>query len=162
MIVLVKFVAGPLVGKIMPKFMGKTDGFNARILLNTLLNVTVLSMLLTIIGTWVGMKQVSLEPFQNFLHIWPRNFGIAFWIELLLAQPIARNVMKKLHARQERAVGTAKKKADWFFRNQSAFCMYFYLASTLETLSKPVLTACIYSFIARTAMLAFGLIDSNP
>jgi len=43
-ILLVRLVAGPLVGKIMPKFVGQTDGFNARILLNTLLNVTVLSI----------------------------------------------------------------------------------------------------------------------
>lgn len=40
-ILLVRLVAGPLVGKIMPKFVGQTDGFNARVLLNTLLNVTV-------------------------------------------------------------------------------------------------------------------------
>ncbi|HBS44377.1 MAG TPA: hypothetical protein DEA91_07845, partial [Paenibacillus sp.] len=56
---------------------------------NTLLNVTVLSILLSIIGTWVGTKQISLEPLKNFLYIWSRNFGIAFWIELLVAQPIA-------------------------------------------------------------------------
>lgn len=99
-VLLVRLVAGPVVGKVMPKFVGQTDGFNARVLLNTLLNVTVLSLLLSIIGTWVGTKEISLEPFKNFLHIWPRNFGIAFWIELLVAQPIARFAMKKLHARQ--------------------------------------------------------------
>ena len=75
--------------------LGQTDGFNARVLLNTLLNVTVLSMYLTIIGIWVGTKQISLEPFQNFFHSWFRNFGVAFWIELLIAQPIARFAMKK-------------------------------------------------------------------
>ena len=101
-ILLVRLVAGPLVGKIMPKFVGQTDGFNARVLLNIVLNVTVLSILLTIIGTWVGMREVSLDPLKNFLHIWPRNFGIAFWIELIIAQPIARFVMKKLHANQDR------------------------------------------------------------
>jgi hypothetical protein len=106
-VLLVRFVAGPLVGKVMPKFVGQTDGFNARVLLNILLNVTVLSLLLSIIGTWVGMKEVSMEPFQNFLHIWPRNFGIAFWVEMLIAQPIARFAMKKLHYRQARkAVNT--------------------------------------------------------
>ena len=100
-ILLVRLVAGPLVGKIMPKFVGQTDGFNARVLLNTFLNVTCLSLLLTIIGTWVGMMKISFEPFVNFLHIWPRNFGIAFFIELLVAQPIARFVMKKIHENQE-------------------------------------------------------------
>lgn len=99
-VLLVKLVAGPLVGKVMPKFVGKTDGFNTRVLLNIFLNVTVLSILLTIIGTWVGTKQISLEPFQNFFHSWFRNFGVAFWIELLIAQPIARFAMVKIHARQ--------------------------------------------------------------
>jgi hypothetical protein len=101
-VLLVRLVARPVVGKVLPIFTGQTDGFNARVLLNTLLNVTVLSMLLSIIGTWVGTKEVSLEPFKNYLHIWPRNFGIAFWIELLVAQPVARFAMKTLHARQDR------------------------------------------------------------
>lgn len=99
-VLLVKCVAGPLVGKVLPKLVGKSDGFNARILLNTLLNVTVLSIILTVIGTWVGEMHISLEPFQNFFFSWFRNFGVAFWIELLIAQPIARFVMKKMHARQ--------------------------------------------------------------
>ena len=101
-ILLVRLVAGPLVGRIMPKFVGQTDGFNARVLLNTLLNVTTLSICLTIIGTWVGQAEVNSEPFKNFLHIWPRNFAIAFWIELLFAQPIARSIMKKIHIAQRK------------------------------------------------------------
>lgn len=100
-VLLVRLVAGPLVGKIMPYFVGKTDGFNARVLLNTLLNVTVLSICLSIIGSWVGNGQISMEPIKDFFYIWPRNFAIAFWIELLIAQPIARFVMKKLHESQE-------------------------------------------------------------
>ena len=103
-VLLVRLVAGPIVHKVMPKFVGQTDGFNARVLLNILINVTVLSLLLTIIGTWVGTKQISLEPFRNFLQVWPRNFGVAFWIELLIAQPIVRYAMKSLHARQAKKV----------------------------------------------------------
>lgn len=99
-VLLVKLVAGPIAGKLLPKFVGQTDGFNARVLFNIVLNVMVLSLLLSVIGTWVGMKQISLAPFKNFLHIWPRNFGVAFWIEMLIAQPIARSAMKLLHAKQ--------------------------------------------------------------
>lgn len=99
---LVNFVAGPIVGKVMPKFVGQTDGFNARVLLNTVLNVTVLSITLTIIGTWIGTKSFDLTPFKNFLHTWPRNFGTAFWIEILIAQPIARFVMKKIHQNEKK------------------------------------------------------------
>ena len=98
----VRFIAGPIVGKVLPKFIGQTDGFNARILFNTFFNVTVLSIFLTIVGTWVGMKEISLAPFENFFYVWPRNFAIAFWIELLVAQPIARYAMKKIHLRQDR------------------------------------------------------------
>jgi hypothetical protein len=90
----------------MPRFVGQTDGFNSRVLLNILLNVTILSILLSIIGTWVGTIQKSLEPFQNFFYSWFRNFGVAFWIELLIAQPIARFTMKKLHQRQVKEVKT--------------------------------------------------------
>ncbi|MCU9614405.1 hypothetical protein OEV98_12745 [Caldibacillus lycopersici] len=103
-VLLVKLVAGPIVGKILQKFVGQTDGFNARVLFSTLFNVIVLSILLTIIGTWVGTRQVSLAPFQNFFHSWFRNFGIAFWIELIIAQPIARFAMKKIHARKSSQV----------------------------------------------------------
>lgn len=102
---LVKLVAGPIVGKVLPKFVGHTDGFNARVLLTVFMNVTVLSLLLSIFGTWVGTKHVSMDPFRNYLHIWPRNFGVAFWIELLVAQPIARFVMKTIHGRQAAKAG---------------------------------------------------------
>jgi hypothetical protein len=98
----VRMIAGPLVAKLMPKFAGQTDGFNARVLLTILLNVTVLSMLLSVIGTWVGTSQISLAPFENYLHIWPRNFAVAFWIELLVAQPAARWAMKTLHTWKSR------------------------------------------------------------
>ncbi|WP_010651322.1 hypothetical protein [Oceanobacillus massiliensis] len=99
-VLLVRMVAGPIATKLMKQFAGKTDGFNARVLLNILFNVTILSLLLTIIGNWVGTKQISLEPFQNFFPNWFRNFGVAFWIELIVAQPIARFAMKKLHAKK--------------------------------------------------------------
>lgn len=99
-VLLVKLVASPVADIIMSRLAGRTDGFNARVLLNILLHVTVMSLLLTVIGMWIGTRSISWEPFQRFLHIWPRNFAIAFWIELLLAQPIARFVMKKMHERQ--------------------------------------------------------------
>jgi len=104
-VILVKFVAGPVVGKIMPHFVGQTDGFNARVLLTILLNVTVLSICFSIVGTWVGEGAITAKPFTHFLHIWPRNFAIAFWIELLIAQPAARAVMKYVHRKKNRPVG---------------------------------------------------------
>lgn len=111
-LIAVNFVARPIVGKLMPLFVGKTDGFNARVLLTIVLNVTVLSLLLSIVGTWIGTGKISMEPFENFLQIWPRNFAIAFWIELLIAQPIARFAMKQLHARQDRKAAMQSRNVE--------------------------------------------------
>lgn len=96
-IFLVTSVSRPLVGKLVNLFSLETDGFNAKVLFNILISVTILSILLTIIGTWVGTKEISMEPFHHFFYQWPRNFFIAFWVEMLIAQPAARFVMKKLH-----------------------------------------------------------------
>lgn len=107
-ILLVMLVAGPIANKLVEKFTKPTDGFNAKTLFNIFFNVTILSILLTVIGTWIGMGEISLQPIQTFFYNWPRNFFIAFWIESLIAQPIARFAMKKLHARQSRNAKSVK------------------------------------------------------
>lgn len=48
------------------------------------------------------MGEISWAPIQNFFYDWPRKFFIAFWVEALIAQPIARFAMKQLHAKQAR------------------------------------------------------------
>ncbi|WP_299513346.1 hypothetical protein [uncultured Rummeliibacillus sp.] len=101
-VLLVTLVANPLVTKLNQKFTEPTDGFNARILFTILFSVTILSILLTIIGSWIGTRQMSLNLIRTFLYNWPRNFFIAFWFETLIAQPAARFTMKKLHASQAR------------------------------------------------------------
>lgn len=106
-ILLVPFVVNPIVTKLVKRFTGPTDGFNARVLFTILFSVTILSILLTIIGSWIGMREISLESFRTFFYDWPRNFFIAFWIEMLLAQPLARLAMKKLHANQARKTANA-------------------------------------------------------
>ncbi|WP_174612747.1 hypothetical protein [Virgibacillus ihumii] len=100
-IFLVIFIANPIVNKMVPKFVKSTDSFNARVLFTILFSVTILSIFLTVIGSWIGMRDVSFVPFQTFFYDWPRNFFIAFWVEALIAQPAARFAMKKLHAVQE-------------------------------------------------------------
>ena len=75
----------------------KDDSFNAHIIINTLCTVFLMSMFLTVIGSWIGMRQVAMEPIKMFFYKWPRNFAIAFAVETFIAQPIARCVMIKLH-----------------------------------------------------------------
>lgn len=73
------------------------DSFSSHIVINILCTVFLMSIFLTIIGTWIGSRQMSMEPIRMFFYKWPRNFAISFAIESLIAQPIARAVMLKMH-----------------------------------------------------------------
>jgi len=79
------------------KLVGENDSFNSHIIINILCTVFLMSIFLTIIGTWIGTRSLSMEPIRTFFYKWPRNFAISFFIESFIAQPIARLVMLKLH-----------------------------------------------------------------
>ena len=81
---------------------GGSDSFNSTIIVNVLCTVFLMSIFLTVIGTWIGSRTISLEPIKFFFHKWPRNFAISFAIELLVAQPIARFVLLKKHIAQDK------------------------------------------------------------
>ncbi|WP_206154814.1 hypothetical protein [Clostridium muellerianum] len=55
------------------------------------------ALFLTVIGSWIGNRQVSMEPIQMFFYKWPRNIVISFIVEAFIAPPIARMVMLKMH-----------------------------------------------------------------
>ena len=73
------------------------DSFGAHIVINILFTVFLMSIFLTVVGTWIGTRHVSMEPIRMFFYKWPRNFAISFFVESCIAQPIARFVMLKLH-----------------------------------------------------------------
>jgi len=79
------------------KLTQKGDSFHAVITLNIMCTVFLMSIILTIVGTWVGNRGISMEPLVNFFYKWPRNFAISLAVEILIAQPIARRVMFTLH-----------------------------------------------------------------
>ncbi len=79
------------------KIVDSKDSFNSHIIINILCTVFLMSIFLTIIGSWIGTMNISFEPFINFFYKWPRNFAIAFAVELLIAQPVARFVILKFH-----------------------------------------------------------------
>lgn len=79
------------------KFVKREDSFYAHIIINTLCTVFLMSILLTVIGTWIGTRTLSMEPIYKFFYKWPRNFSISLAVELFIAQPIARTVMVKIH-----------------------------------------------------------------
>lgn len=84
------------------KIIKKNDSFNAHIIVNILCTVFLMSIFLTVIGTWIGSRQVSMEPIRTFFYKWPRNFAIAFAVEAFVAQPVARMVMCLLHRAKDK------------------------------------------------------------
>lgn len=80
------------------QIIAKDDSFRAHILANIVCTVLLMSIFLTVIGTWIGSRSITLEPIRLFFHKWPRNFAISFAVESLIAQPIARFVIRRLHA----------------------------------------------------------------
>ncbi len=84
----------------------KDDSFKAHIMANIICTVFLMSIFLTVVGSWIGGGEINMEPVFYFFHKWPRNFAISFAVEFLIAQPIARFVMLKLHT-----IGTNKDSA---------------------------------------------------
>ena len=85
--------------KLTQKIAAPTDSFRTTMIVSLLCNVLMMSICMTIIGSMIGMGQISLYPFIHFFEKWPRNFMIAFAVEGLIAQPIARLVLAKVHSR---------------------------------------------------------------
>lgn len=101
-IVALVLVFHPIAEKLAAKFLDKTDSFNAQMLVTTLLTVVFISFFMTIIGPWVGQGQFSMSFLTHFFANWPRNFAIAFAVEAIIAQPIAREIMQQLHLKQDK------------------------------------------------------------
>lgn len=100
-VVLLVLLTHPLADKLSARIVSQTDSFNAQITINILCNVLMMSILLTVIGAWLGQQAITLAPIRLFFYKWPRNFAIAFAVELLIAQPIARQVLYRLHLKQD-------------------------------------------------------------
>lgn len=90
------------------KIIAKEDSFNAHIIINTLCTVLLMSIFLTVIGTWIGVGKISMEPIHTFFYKWPRNFAIAFAVETFVAQPIARMTMLSIHKIKDKKNDTAE------------------------------------------------------
>ncbi len=53
--------------KMTAKIVSERDSFNAHILVNILCTVLMMSVLLTVIGTWIRTRSVSWEPIKDVL-----------------------------------------------------------------------------------------------
>lgn len=61
------------------------DSFHAHIIVNILCSMFMMSIVLTVVGTWIGCRRVSMEPIHLFFYKWPRNFAISFAEKSLIA-----------------------------------------------------------------------------
>ncbi|SJZ86416.1 hypothetical protein SAMN02745116_01650 [Pilibacter termitis] len=105
-IVVVIFVllTHPIAEKMANNITAEKDSFHSKMTINILCNVLLMSIFLTVIGTWIGTRQISLMPITHFFQFWPRNFTVAFGVELLIAQPIARGILFAIHKRADMEV----------------------------------------------------------
>lgn len=81
-----------------------SDSFYAHIIVELLFNVALMSIFMTIIGSWIGMWQINWIPIESFFYNWPRNFAVAFAVEALVAPPAAHFVMHHYHLRKDGTV----------------------------------------------------------
>ena len=55
------FIVGKISFILVSKFLGESDGFNAKILFNILFCVTGMSAIMTILGGMIGMRKIELK-----------------------------------------------------------------------------------------------------
>ena len=92
------FIVSHFAHKMKSFFCCEEDSFNSQILFNVLFTVIGMSVLMTLIASYIssGFNLQSLT-FGHFISNWPKNFSIVFAFELLIAQPIARKFMVLIH-----------------------------------------------------------------
>lgn len=97
---LINLFVGRIAGMVVSRFTEPTDSFYTKITFSIIACVLMMSMLMTLIGPTIGHifqgESITLA-IQDWPSNWPRNFCFAFWYEMLVAQPIARAVMKYIH-----------------------------------------------------------------
>ena len=52
------------------KIVEKDDSFNAHVIINILCTVFLMSIFLTVIGTWIGSGTITMEPINMFFYKW--------------------------------------------------------------------------------------------
>lgn len=99
--ILETFIVGKIANKLVNVFILPTDSLNAHILFRTFFTVIGMSIIMTNVGESLA-SGFSLEVIKEFPTCWPRNFCVVIFLELLIVQPIARNVMTRMHEGQEK------------------------------------------------------------
>ncbi|MBE6062629.1 MAG: hypothetical protein E7207_03525 [Clostridium butyricum] len=99
-------VVGKINGMLLAKFCGENDSVNARILFNCFFIVTCMSFIMTFIGGLLGGDNFSLIIREFFIR-WPRNFCAAFFLNILVAGPISRTILRTIQSKTDLHEGSA-------------------------------------------------------
>lgn len=88
-------MVGPVNGKLIKKFTKETDSINAKILFNCFFIVTMMSLIMTCVGGMLGGESIATIGVE-FFERWPRNFWAAFFLNILVAGPVSRFVLRQI------------------------------------------------------------------
>lgn len=100
---LMTFVVGRISDRAIGRYLLPSDSANARILANIVVCVFCMSMIMSALGPVIGTVvegNLNFDQALRWPYNWPYNFCVAFMIELIIAQPAARAVMKRIHIRR--------------------------------------------------------------
>ena len=100
--ILENFVIGKINHMLLDKFVSDTDSKNAYILFNCFFIVTLMSLVMTLIGGLLGGDNLSTVINEFFIR-WSRNFCAAFFLNILVAGPISRFVLKCIQSKIQAA-----------------------------------------------------------
>ena len=89
-------IVGKLNEKVLACVLSEKDSLGARTLVNAVSIVLMMSLIMTIVGS---LGEVLSEYFVR----WPRNFCCALFVNLAVATPLSRFVLKTLRLRKSAA-----------------------------------------------------------
>ena len=94
-LLLESFIVQPINLSLLQRFSKKSDSDNAKIMFNCFFIVTMMSLAMTIIGGLLGGDNVALIMKELFIR-WPRNYFSAFFLNILIAGPVSRMILRKI------------------------------------------------------------------
>lgn len=109
---LMSFIVGRVADCFVRKYTQPGDSFYTKIVFNIIACVLMMSVSMTFIGPTIGHMmsgELTLEALYSWPVNWPTNFCVAFWVEMLIAQPAARYTMKHKHIKMLKTKNAEKE-----------------------------------------------------
>ena len=101
--ILETFIVGKFTHILINNFVDRNDSKNSHILANCFFIVTFMSFIMTIIGGLLGGDNIQ-TIFAEFLIRWPRNFWAAFFVNMLIAGPVSRFILRLIQQHDKETI----------------------------------------------------------